>query len=443
MKPFILTTSLLLFVFIIACGATATTSRTPRWACPSPVPLPYGPDGPVKAIERVEIGTATPTGDLIYADTTTYYEIWEQEYGHLGGPPFPAPTTYALIGANYALGQRIELWPMHVMVQAQAGAVINEPGIEPNSQQLHLITITWYNHASEAIAMDYRRVQLRAITDPNGAMVSDGNWGITARALAIAGITDLPSTIPVGTSQVTVPIIAPPGEPEVIEMTFLADPAFMPAMPTTTTGPGTPTATPVIILTATPTSSNANLQAAGENTITVQWSNAIWQAPGGPICDDPGVLTAWSDEDGAWGMSVPVIGVAAPPGSSRLIQLALNQVGKPYVWGAKGPERFDCSGLVSWAYAQIGISIPQGTAGQWPRMTPAIAPNIYPGDLVFFDIAGGGRIDHVGMLVGDLNGNGQMDMVHAANPELGVRVDYDIFASSYYAGRIRGYRTAR
>lgn len=45
-------------------------------------------------------------------------------------------------------------------------------------------------------------------------------------------------------------------------------------------------------------------------------------------------------------------------------------VGKPYVWGAKGPERFDCSGLTQWLYAQIGIQIPTGTGrggngGQW------------------------------------------------------------------------------
>jgi cell wall-associated NlpC family hydrolase len=135
--------------------------------------------------------------------------------------------------------------------------------------------------------------------------------------------------------------------------------------------------------------------------------------------------------------------MAAPPGAERIVQLALEQVGKRYVWGAKGPEQFDCSGLVAWLYGQIGLRIPQGTAGQWPQMTPIAASQLQPGDLVFFAIEGGRRVDHVGMLVGDLNGDGQWDMVHAANPALGVRVDYDILQSPYYATRVVGFRTAR
>jgi cell wall-associated NlpC family hydrolase len=135
--------------------------------------------------------------------------------------------------------------------------------------------------------------------------------------------------------------------------------------------------------------------------------------------------------------------MAAPPGSARIIQLALAQVGKSYVWGAKGPEQFDCSGLVAWLYAQIGIRIPVGTAGQWPQMQAVTIADLQPGDLVFMDTEGAGRVTHVGMLAGDLNGDGQWDMVHAANRALGVRVDYNIFQSSYYAARIVGFRTAR
>jgi len=437
-RMLLLASALALFLTTIACGAAATTARAPRWACPSPVPQPYGPDGPIKEIIR-HTRPITDGGDW---DETVYYAIWEQEYGALGGPPFASPTPYAMMGTNYTLGQRVELWPLHVLVEARSGPVIDAPGIAPNSQQLYLIAITWVNRALDPIAMDYRRVQLRAMTDQNGAMVSDGNWGVSSRAMQLAGIDDLPTTIPSGTSRVTVPIIAPLGEPEAVDITFLGDPSFNPAMPQPTVGLGTPTPMIPIVPTATPIGGNPYLRAPGENTITIQWSNAVWKAPGAQPCGDPGVLTDWSSSS-TWGMPVPVVGVAAPAGSSRLIQLALNQVGKPYVWGAKGPERFDCSGLVSWAYAQIGIGIPQGTAGQWPQMTPAVPPNVFPGDLVFFDIAGKGQIDHVGMLVGDLNGDGRMDMVHAANPDLGVRVDYDIFDSPYYAPRVRGYRTAR
>jgi cell wall-associated NlpC family hydrolase len=107
----------------------------------------------------------------------------------------------------------------------------------------------------------------------------------------------------------------------------------------------------------------------------------------------------------AWGVAVP-LRVPAPPGADRLVQIALNQVGKPYVWGAKGPEAFDCSGLASWSYAQIGIRIPQGTAGQWPHMRAVTRAHLQPGDLIFFDIAGSGRIDHVELLAGDLDHDG-------------------------------------
>ena len=131
----------------------------------------------------------------------------------------------------------------------------------------------------------------------------------------------------------------------------------------------------------------------------------------------------------------------APAGDARVLQIALNQLGKPYVWGAKGPERFDCSGLTEWSYGQIGVRIPRGTAGQWPEMRPVEAALLQPGDLVFFAIEGG-RVDHVG-LVGDFNSDGQWDLLHAANPTLGVRIDYSLFQSRYYAPRIVGFRTAR
>jgi cell wall-associated NlpC family hydrolase len=143
----------------------------------------------------------------------------------------------------------------------------------------------------------------------------------------------------------------------------------------------------------------------------------------------------------AWGIEEP-LAVAAPPGAARVVQIALNQVGKPYIWGAKGPAAFDCSGLMTWAYGQIGIRIPHGTAGQWPGLPAVDRSAIQPGDLIYFAI-GGGRVDHVGMLVGDLNGDGRWDMVHAASPALGVRVDYGVFESAYYQPKIVGLRTAR
>ncbi|MFV9505963.1 MAG: C40 family peptidase [Oscillochloridaceae bacterium umkhey_bin13] len=342
------------------------------------------------------------------------------------------------------MGQRVEIWPFHVQAQAVAGPFVTAPGVAADRQQLALIMLTWHNHTLDPLPVQYsEQVRLRAVTDPNGALVSDGRWGVSAQALQLAGIAALPTTVPPGLSTVTIPVIGPRGTPHVVELSLFADPDALPRIPTTTTLPGTPTSTALIVPpTATP-SPNQDLRVLRTEPLTLQWSAATWQAPGAPPCPDPGALTDWEAEPlQVWGREVAIRGVAAPPGAERLVQIALAQVGKPYVWGAKGPERFDCSGLMSWTYAQIGLVIPQGTAGQWPRMRSVTSADLRPGDLVFFAIAGGG-IDHVGMLVGDLNGDGEWDLVHAASPRLGVRVDYNIFSSSYYAPRIRGFRTAR
>lgn len=430
---------LLVGPLLLACTTGVAITQAPRWACPSPTPHPWGTGGPVKAVIR-HTRPITQGGDW---EEQLFYEEWEQEYPSAGGPPFPSPTPYALVGSSYVFGQRVELWPVHVQVTASAGSVVNLPGSPAGSQQLYRIEIVWVNHTLDPIPVDYRQqVRLRALTAPSGAVISDGRWGITAAALAEAGIAELPAEIPPGVSSVTLAVIGPTGEPETVEIDFSAVPGLSLRVPTATTLAGTPTATSVPTLTPTVASGNDELRAASEDALTVQWSDAAWAPGGASPCDDPGALTDWSNSDAvAWGEAEQLV-IAAPPGAERVVQLALNQVGKPYIWGAKGPEAFDCSGLASWSYAQIGIRIPSGTAGQWPGMRPVEQSTLKPGDLVYFAIEGG-RIDHVGMLVGDLNGDGRWDMVHAASPKLGVRVDYGIFESAYYRPRIRGFRTAR
>lgn len=108
------------------------------------------------------------------------------------------------------------------------------------------------------------------------------------------------------------------------------------------------------------------------------------------------------------------------------------QVGKPYVYGAAGPNAFDCSGLVYYCYNRTtGKYVNRSAASLAYNGTYVSKGNLQPGDLVFFN-SGTSRIRHVGVYIG----NGQF--IHAPSP--GKRVRYENLYSSYY---VRGYVTAR
>jgi cell wall-associated NlpC family hydrolase len=128
------------------------------------------------------------------------------------------------------------------------------------------------------------------------------------------------------------------------------------------------------------------------------------------------------------GVGAGIDGVSAPlpaPSSvaSSAVGVALSQLGTPYAPGGAAPGGFDCSGLVSWAYARAGRpGLPHFTGDLWSSGTHVNSPGeLAPGDLVFFDGLG-----HVGMYIG----GGQFveaphsgDVVKVSN--LADRADYD------------------
>jgi cell wall-associated NlpC family hydrolase len=101
------------------------------------------------------------------------------------------------------------------------------------------------------------------------------------------------------------------------------------------------------------------------------------------------------------------------------------QVGKAYVYGAAGPNAFDCSGLMMMAWAQAGISLPHSSSAQYGMGRHVSSNDLQPGDLVFYY----SPISHVAMYIG----NGLI--VEAANPGAGIRVS-PVF-SMPYAGATR------
>ena len=93
----------------------------------------------------------------------------------------------------------------------------------------------------------------------------------------------------------------------------------------------------------------------------------------------------------------PNIGVTSDSIGAQALKFALSKIGDPYLWGAAGPNEFDCSGLVMWAYAQVGISLEHFTGAQWTEGQHISRSQLQPGDLVFFFP----DISHVGLYIGD------------------------------------------
>jgi cell wall-associated NlpC family hydrolase len=91
--------------------------------------------------------------------------------------------------------------------------------------------------------------------------------------------------------------------------------------------------------------------------------------------------------------STPAAAPAAPSGVQAAVASALTKVGAPYRAAAAGPNAFDCSGLVSWAMSQAGISVPRTSFAQFGMGSAVPKGSIQAGDLVFFDTAGPGASD--------------------------------------------------
>ena len=114
-----------------------------------------------------------------------------------------------------------------------------------------------------------------------------------------------------------------------------------------------------------------------------------------------------------------------------VVDLALSQVGKPYIWATANPNvGFDCSGLVYYVYKQVGINLSRTTYTQVNHGTSVSASELRKGDLVFFN--NGGGVDHVGIYIGNNK------FVHASSPETGVIVS--TLFGSYFGNTFVGAR---
>jgi cell wall-associated NlpC family hydrolase len=119
--------------------------------------------------------------------------------------------------------------------------------------------------------------------------------------------------------------------------------------------------------------------------------------------------------------------VAPPSHYGGVVGVAMAQLGKNYVWGAAGPDVFDCSGLVVYAYAAMGVSLPHSSYALWNDGVYVSRDQLQPGDLVFFDGLG-----HVGIYIGG------DQFIHA--PHTGDVVKISNLNEGWYAATYVGAR---
>lgn len=149
---------------------------------------------------------------------------------------------------------------------------------------------------------------------------------------------------------------------------------------------------------------------ASSDSATRQSQQAAQRSRAGIVGDDLADATAPADTGADF--SVWAAQHAPSTQAGIAVTAALSRQGLPYVWGAVGPDTFDCSGLMLWAWQQAGVTIPRNSAAQADGLRQIPLEQLQPGDLVTFY----SPVSHVGMYVGDGK------VLHASMPGVPIKV---------------------
>jgi cell wall-associated NlpC family hydrolase len=125
---------------------------------------------------------------------------------------------------------------------------------------------------------------------------------------------------------------------------------------------------------------------------------------------------------------------ASQPSIHDALEIARNQRGEEYQYGADGPNQFDCSGFVQYVYGKAGIQMPRTSDEQANRVRRIAKEDMRPGDLMFYYDDGG--VYHVAVF-GGFHGDGGRHIVHAANESADVTSGMN-WTGKWFAGTMRG-----
>jgi cell wall-associated NlpC family hydrolase len=318
-------------------------------------------------------------------------------------------------GTTYYLGQIVNLGGG---IDLKVDAVATDKRL--GSDRIYEVTGEFSNPGAPFTIALERQVTLTAIRQADGRMLG-GTWAWSIEAARAAGVdapaAALESQIPTGRTMLRVPIAAPDGEIVQVDVRFDA--------------------------------------ADAGGALVSEDYRLQFGSSSDPRCTDPGTYGAVYEAPA--GSAQPV---GVPPGANAVVATALQQLGRQYCWGGKGFSPcsgcaggecvtprcasypcFDCSGLTWFAYQQNGVTIGQGTGNQKNYQEVSQA-DVRPGDLLLFTggpVGSGNRftgIRHVGIYVGDIDGDGTGDMVHSANYPDGVVLTRNVFNNRYYQQRL-------
>jgi hypothetical protein len=119
--------------------------------------------------------------------------------------------------------------------------------------------------------------------------------------------------------------------------------------------------------------------------------------------------------------------MVVPAAGERIATRVLDFIGAPYRYGGNGPDAFDCSGLVRYVFAEMGVALPRTSEAQFAATQPVAREALLPGDLLFFRIPEA----HIGIFVGD----GRFVHAPSSGRAVGVaRLDEPWFTRAFVGG---------